>query len=65
MKWYQYSEPDENGEERIIKMSEEQIVVQMRNYHEHYRTQDVSNEELILDFCALHWAFEVKEEQDE
>jgi hypothetical protein len=62
MKFYQYSEPGEDGEERVVRISEQQIIARMRNYHEHYATKDVSDEEIVLDFCALHWAFQVGEE---
>jgi hypothetical protein len=62
MRWFHYNEPGEDGLNRVVKISEQQILTQMKSYHKEYQTRNISDQEIILDFCALHWAFEIEEE---
>jgi hypothetical protein len=59
MKWYGFYEPHPTGGDSFVTISEAAIVSHMREcYPDSYVSSSV--EDIVLDFCALHWAFEIE-----
>ena len=52
---YTFAEPHEMGGTSIVTISDTQIVEFMRLIH-----KELTNKQLIKEFCAVHWATKVK-----
>ena len=58
MKWYGFFEPHQTGGSSFVTIDENSIISHMKEvYPDDYTS--LNNEDIILDFCAVHWAFEI------
>lgn len=53
---YTFAEPHEMGGTSIVTISDTQIVEFMKLVHK----DNLTNDQLIEEFCAVHWATKVK-----
>ena len=62
MRVFTFAEPHPTGGDSVITITEDKIVEWMKiNYPELLDfPEPPSDEDLISEFCALHWAWEIK-----
>ena len=62
MRYLQYSEPDMDGKQKIVRVSVQEAIKRSKLVAEYADYTYESDEEALQDFIAVHWASWIDEE---
>lgn len=63
-KVYQFVEPHPTGGSAVVTITGDQILEYMKKAYPE-KSKELSDEQLIQDFCSVHWASEVTEQSED
>jgi len=61
MKYLQYHEPYDDGSDKAIRLSVEEVLNKMNDYADRHGFSYKDEQEAIDDFIAVNWAYWVEE----